>query len=191
MNQEENQHKRTLFLDRDGVLNVRLPGQYVCHWNTFQFTPGALEALQSISHLFQHIVVVTNQQGIGKGLMNTQDLHSIHDRMLKEIAIAGGRIDKCYFCPDLKTLPNNCRKPSPSMAYQAQKDFPDISFEQSIMIGDSISDLQFGRNLGMHTIWITGKQEAHTRMEKEPALHHLYDEQFDSLSNWAAHYVNK
>lgn len=156
----------TLFLDRDGVINERLPGDYVAHWSEFQFTPRALEALAFFANHFQNIVVVTNQQGIGKGQMNEAQLAEIHQKMIHEIAAAGGLIDAVYHCPDLSSVPNNCRKPAPAMALKAQADFPAIDFQTSIMVGDSVSDLEFGQNLGMYTVLIEGKSDELDKLEK-------------------------
>ena len=75
----------TLFLDRDGVINVEKPMDYVRAWEEFQFNPGVLKALKLLNGLFGRIVVVTNQRGVGKGLMTEQDLLDIHDRMTEEI----------------------------------------------------------------------------------------------------------
>ena len=96
---------------------------------------------------------MTNQQGIGKGLMTTEQLHTIHQSMLDKIREQGGRVDAVYFCPDLKSKPDNCRKPGIFMALQAQADFPEIDFSKSIMVGDSFSDMEFGRRTGMFTVY--------------------------------------
>ena len=150
----------TLFLDRDGVIKVRLIDDYVKNINEFEFLPGVLEAFKIFAEKFGRIVIVTNQQGVGKGLMTLQDVDSIHDFMKKEIEAKKGRIDAIYVCPQLKSDPNNFRKPSPKMAYMAQHDFPEIDLEKSIMIGDSNSDIEFGRNAGMYTILIGDEFES-------------------------------
>ena len=144
----------TLFLDRDGVINVRLIDDYVKNINEFKFLPGVLEAFKIFAERFGRIIIVTNQQGVGKGLMTLQDVDEVHDFMKKEIDNQKGRIDAIYVCPQLKSDPNNFRKPSPRMAYMAQHDFPEIDFEKSVMIGDSNSDIEFGKNAGMYTILI-------------------------------------
>ena len=144
----------TLFLDRDGVINVRLIDDYVKNINEFEFLPGVLEAFKIFSEKFGRIIIVTNQQGVGKGLMTLQDVEDVHKFMLKEIENQKGRVDKIYVCPQLKSDPDNFRKPSPRMAYMAQQDFPEIDLEKSIMIGDSNSDIEFGHNAGMYTILI-------------------------------------
>ena len=110
----------TLFLDRDGVINVRLIDDYVKNINEFEFLPGVLEAFKIFAEKFGRIIIVTNQQGVGKGLMTLQDVDMVHDFMKKEIDNQKGRIDAIYICPQLKSDPNNFRKPSPRMAYMAQ-----------------------------------------------------------------------
>src|SRR3954463_569196 len=87
----------TLFLDRDGVINKKLENDYVKHWIEFEFIDGAVDALKFLKSIFSHIVVVTNQQGIGKRLYRTEDLEIIHKNMVYEIAFHGGKIDKVYF----------------------------------------------------------------------------------------------
>jgi D-glycero-alpha-D-manno-heptose 1-phosphate guanylyltransferase len=149
----------TIFLDRDGVINQRIPGSYVKNTEEFIFLPGAIEAVKKLSGTFVRIIVVTNQQGIGKGLITEEQADEVNSFMISEITKAGGRIDRVYVCPALASAENNCRKPNPNMAIQAQKDFPEIDFHKSIMIGDSISDMKFGQNLGMKTILISSKEE--------------------------------
>ena len=144
----------TLFLDRDGVINTRLVDDYVKNINEFEFMPGVLDAFRIFAEKFGKIIIVTNQQGVGKGLMTMQDVESVHKFMLKEIENQKGRVDAIYVCPQLKSDPDNFRKPSPKMAYMAQHDFPDIDLEKSIMIGDMNSDLEFGKNCGMYTVFI-------------------------------------
>ena len=144
----------TLFLDRDGVVNVRLIDDYVKNINEFELLPGVIDAFKIFAEKFGRIIIVTNQQGVGKGLMKMQDVETVHKYMLQEIENHKGRIDAIYVCPQLKSDPDNFRKPSPRMAYMAQHDFPEIDFDKSIMIGDSNSDIEFGKNAEMYTILI-------------------------------------
>ena len=138
----------TLFLDRDGVINRLRPNDYVKNWEEFEFMPGMLDRLARWSGRFRRILVVTNQRGVGKGIMSLDDLNRIHDRMIEEIEHHGGRIDRVYFGTALSPDDPN-RKPQTGMAQQARIDFPDIDFARSLMIGDSESDRQFARNAGM------------------------------------------
>jgi len=144
-----------LFLDRDGVINKHLPGDYVKNVGEFEFLPGVLEAIVTFNQYFSRIVIVTNQQGIGKNLYSEKNLNQVHQFMITKIKEAGGAIDAIYFCPALEIENPVCRKPNVGMGLQAKHDFPEIDFHQSVMIGDSMSDMQFGRNLGMFTIWIS------------------------------------
>lgn len=147
----------TLFLDRDGVINEELPGDYVRRTADFRFTNGAEEAIAALSGLFSRICIVTNQRGVGKGLMSEADLEAVHQYMIRGIEQAGGRIDKIYYCTDLDNSSEN-RKPQTGMALAAKKDFPEIDFTRSVMIGNTRSDMQFGRTIGAFTIFIPSTQ---------------------------------
>lgn len=167
----------TLFLDRDGVINEENVGSYITRWDEFIFCNGGLEALGQLAELFGQIIVVTNQRGVGKGIMTRDDLRAIHDNMKQEVHAAGGRIDKIYACTSVDDNDHN-RKPNIGMATQAKQDFPDISFKRSIMVGNSMSDMEFGKRAGMHTVFLTTKHEPY------PLPHDYIDEQFPSLQLW-------
>lgn len=147
----------TLFLDRDGVINQRIPGAYIEFPWQFEFTENCLEALVIFNKIFKRIVVVTNQQGIGKGIMTEKQLSDLHLFMKKAIKRAGGKIDKIYHCPGLEKDNPDCRKPNTGMALQAKTDFPEIDFSKSVMVGDSVSDMEFGKRMHMITVLIEGK----------------------------------
>ncbi|MBA3681039.1 MAG: HAD-IIIA family hydrolase [Bacteroidetes bacterium] len=165
----------TLFLDRDGVINKKLDNDYVKHWIEFEFLEGVLEALKKCDTTFGKIVVVTNQQGIGKHLYRIEDLELIHKNMLYEITYLEGRVDKVYFSPYLNSENHPTRKPGIGMALQAKKDFPEIDFTKSIIVGDSLSDMEFGRNAGMKTVFISEEKKKDERI----------DIQFNSLIEFA------
>lgn len=149
----------TLFLDRDGVINRRLPGDYVKKVSEFEFLPGVPQALAALRPMFGRMILVTNQQGIGKGLMSIADLEAIHQHMANELKKYEVHFDAVLFCPDLASLPDNGRKPAPAMALEAQKRYPEINFSRSVMVGDSGSDMEFGRQLGMQTVFIHHPEE--------------------------------
>lgn len=149
----------TLFLDRDGVINKRLMGDYVKRVEDFIFLPGAKEAIKQFSSVFGKIFVVTNQQGIGKGLMTHEDLRKVHEQMLEELKALDARIDAVYYCPALASENAACRKPNTGMAEQAKKDFPEIDFNKSLMVGDSPSDIEMGKRLAMQTAFIGAEEE--------------------------------
>jgi len=155
----------TLFLDRDGVINRKLDNDYVKHWIEFEFLEGVFEALAHFNQTFGRIVVVTNQQCIGKGIIRTEDLELIHKNMLYEITYMKGRIDKVYFSPNLDSENHPTRKPGIGMAMHAQTDYPDLNFLKSIIIGDSMSDMEFGRKAGMKTVYVSVEPKKDVRID--------------------------
>ncbi len=149
----------TLFLDRDGVINERIWGGYVTKPDEYIFLPGVLKSITAFSAIFNKIIIVTNQQGIGKGIMTEEELTAVHDYMIKKIEQAGGIIDGIYYCTDLAKKTDNCRKPSTNMAQRAVVDFPKIDLSKSIMVGDSQSDIEFGINSGMYTVFVKHEKD--------------------------------
>ena len=142
----------TLFLDRDGVINVKLEGKYVQSFSEFEFISGSLSAISKLSQLFFRIIIITNQQGIGKGIMTQFDLNTLHFKMQQKIEYYGGRIDKIYYCPHLESDNCLCRKPKPGMIKNAIIDFPEIKIDHSYLVGDSDSDIEAGRIMQLKTI---------------------------------------
>lgn len=168
----------SLFLDRDGVINERLMDDYVKLPEEFRFEKDVPVAIKKLSAVFGRIFVVTNQQGIGKGLMTEEQLNRIHQKMLQGIEEKGGRIDKIYFCPDLKDKKPNCRKPEVSMGLQARKEYSDVELKKAVMVGDTRNDMIFGRRLGMITVLIGDDKEA-------MGVSEMIDYRFDHLINFA------
>lgn len=136
----------TLFIDRDGVVNDEKHLDYIHTWDEFKFYEGVKEAFKIFNKKFGIIIMVTNQRGVAKGLTKIEDLHLIHRNMLQEIENAGGRIDRIYFSTEME---GENRKPNPGMGLQAKKDYPNIDLSESVMIGNTLSDMEFGRNLGV------------------------------------------
>ena len=163
----------TLFIDRDGVINERLFDDYVLTTEDFVFKNGVLEVSQSLFSKFKHVILVTNQQCVGKNLIVKEDLDKIHEHMLSELKQHGSSIDLVLVATELKGSEPNKRKPSPKMGHMAQDTFSDIDFSKSIMVGDTDSDIHFGKNLGMKTVLI--RSEEKTSLEPD-----LYT---DSLSD--------
>jgi len=159
----------SLFLDRDGVINERIVGGYVQNCSSFHLLDGVADAIAVFKKRFGRIFVVTNQQGIGKKIMTTRDLQRIHNYMENELSIA---FDGIYHSPYLAEENNMMRKPNPGMALEAKKNFPEIDFKKSVMIGDSASDIQFGKNLQMKTVYISS-QNADT--DADVVCKSLYD----------------
>jgi histidinol-phosphate phosphatase family protein len=149
----------TLFLDRDGVINQRIMGGYISSPEQFRFEEGVPEAISIFRKYFKYIVVVTNQQCIAKNIVSRRNLREIHRYMQGKFIEQGTFVDAVYYAPELASNPDNTRKPKPYLALEAQKDFPEIDFNTSLMIGDTDSDIQFGENLGMKTALIRSEEK--------------------------------
>lgn len=148
----------TLFLDRDGVINTELPADYVKNISEFIFEPDVFAALNSIQPFFHRTIIITNQRGVGAGIMSEEDLQMVHDFMLAEFRKHGIKIDAIYAATDADRSSIH-RKPHPYMGQQAKKDFPDIEFSKSLMIGNSSSDMEFGKALKMVTAFVDDKKK--------------------------------
>jgi histidinol-phosphate phosphatase family protein len=164
----------TLFLDRDGVINIRLQDDYVKSNDEFQFITGSDDAIVSLSKIFGWVFVVTNQQGIGKGLMTESNLIEIHRFMERSVEVKGGSITKVYYAPGLSSPNNYMRKPKPGMALLAQRQHKGVDFSKSIMVGDTDSDILFGSKLGMKTVRIVSEIET-VKVEADLTIGSLFE----------------
>lgn len=162
----------TLFLDRDGVINKHIQGGYVTSLSNFEFIEGVLASIPKLNQVFGRIVVVTNQQCIGKRIIKEEDLTVIHSHMKTEIEKNGGKIDAIYHAPQLASENSQMRKPNIGMALKAKDQFKEINFSKAIMVGDSLTDMEFGRRNGMKTIYIN------------PGLNGDVDRTFPSLEDF-------
>lgn len=170
---------RTVFLDRDGVINEKMPeGQYVRAPAELRVLPGVPNAIARLNRAGVRVLVLSNQRGVALGLYTPSDVDMIHDYLQRELARSGAKVDAFFFCPHDKNV-CTCRKPLPGMFEQALEQFPDLSRESSIMVGDSLSDIEFGRRLGICTIWIEGS--AATRKSGWQDAGKLADMRFRSL----------
>jgi D-glycero-D-manno-heptose 1,7-bisphosphate phosphatase len=136
-----------IFLDRDGVI-IENRSNYVRSWADVQIYPQALNALANISESQYKIVVVTNQSVVGRGYISLEMANEINDRFIAEINKHGGRIDGVYMCPHAPEDNCKCRKPQPGLLLKAAQDLS-VNLEQSVMIGDALSDLQAGQFAGV------------------------------------------
>jgi len=183
---------RTIFLDRDGVINRKMPeGQYVTSWQQFELLPGVPESIAKLNQAGLQVLVVSNQRGIALGLYTTADVDEIHRRLGMELISSDAHIDGFYFCPHDKNT-CTCRKPLPGLFDQAQADFPDIESASSVMIGDSFSDIEFGHNLGMRAIFLQGDEQTrrHQKSGAQKAID-LADESFSTLPEAVAHLLQE
>ncbi len=152
-----------VFLDRDGVINRKAPeGQYIARWSEVEILPGVEEAIAALNRSARRVIVVSNQRGIALGLYTRTDVEETHAKLQEHLARFGAHIDAFYFCPHDKGE-CDCRKPGTGMFLQAFRDFPGAAPANSVMIGDSISDIEAARTLEMRSIFIEG--DASTRKE--------------------------
>jgi D-glycero-D-manno-heptose 1,7-bisphosphate phosphatase len=171
---------RTIFLDRDGVVNEKMPeGSYVTSWTEFRILPGVECAISRLNRAGMRVIVVSNQRGIALGLYSTDDVLAIHLELQDSLKVHQAHVDGFYFCPHDEGQ-CDCRKPCSGMFRQAVVEFPEISAATSIMIGDTKSDVEFGSRLGMFTILID--RDPFPRKPGSEQARDLADLSFPSLS---------
>lgn len=145
---------RTVFLDRDGVINEKRPeGKYVTNSEEFVILPGVIESIQRLNQQQLQVIVVSNQRGVALGMYTIADVNAIHNRLQQDLRSQGAKVDAFFFCPHDKRQ-CECRKPATGLFEQAKAQFPTITGPTSVIIGDSLSDIQFGVALRMRTVFI-------------------------------------
>lgn len=143
-----------LFLDRDGVINERIVGGYVRTPAEFVLLPDVLPILRAAQTSGRVLVLITNQQGVGKGLMTNEDLTRVHEHMQHVLQDRlGFGLDAIYACTSLASANDPRRKPSPGMLLEAIRDL-DLDPAASVFLGDSVSDAQAGRAAGIRTVLV-------------------------------------
>lgn len=143
-----------VFLDRDGVLNRSPVGAFVTCWEQFEVLPGVEQAIAQLNRSGRKVIVVTNQRGIALGLHSEADLHHMHERLAEHFAAHGAHLDAIYYCPH-DNGQCHCRKPQTGMFEQAFQDFPGASAGNSVMVGDSLVDIEAASRLGMRNVFIS------------------------------------
>jgi len=147
----------TVLLDRDGVLNERMPrGEYVRSWAEWTWRPGALDALRLLTDQGFRLIVITNQAGIARKVMSEADLRDIHAHLRSDVAAAGGRIDQIYYCPHGWDEGCECRKPAPGMLYAAQRDFQ-LDLTRCLYIGDDERDMEAAKAASCPFVYVTSR----------------------------------
>lgn len=177
-----------VFLDRDGVINRKPPeGEYVGHWSGFQLLPGAESAIAALNRAGRRVIVITNQRGVALGRYTCTDVETLHSQLQEHLEQYGARIDAFYYCPHDKNQ-CDCRKPKTGLFQQAFRDFPDASTANSLVIGDSISDIEAARNLWIPAIFIQGDPE--TQKPGAETAAKLADAVCDSLADAVALFLD-
>lgn len=148
-----------IFLDRDGVINVNRT-EHVKNWQEFEFMPGALESICTLTQTGLPIFIVTNQAIVSRGMVTAEAIDDIHARMVEEINRSGGAIRKVYYCPHDSHENCTCRKPEPGMLLQAVEEFG-VDPTQSFMVGDAWTDVQAGLRVGARSIMVISGRGIH------------------------------
>jgi len=144
--------RAAVFLDRDGVINEKAPeGQYIVRPDQVRLLAGTAEAIARLNAAGYLVIVLTNQRGIGKGLMSEADFWLVMEWIKERLSLAQAHLDAVYFCPDVDDQ-SPCRKPNTGMVEQALSDFPDIALDRSWMVGDSVSDQECAARAGVHSV---------------------------------------
>jgi D-glycero-D-manno-heptose 1,7-bisphosphate phosphatase len=140
--------RRCVFLDRDGVINRKAaPGDYIRTWKDFHFIPVIVDWIRLFNAMGTPVIVITNQRGVARGLIQPQELERIHQSMLSELARRGAIVDDILCCSHEENT-CHCRKPQPGLILAAQQKW-DIDLATSIVIGDSESDRLLAERCGM------------------------------------------
>jgi D-glycero-D-manno-heptose 1,7-bisphosphate phosphatase len=148
------------FLDRDGVINRKPPeGRYVTAWEEFELLPGVPVALRALRERGFRLIVVTNQRGIARGLMTAAAVDSIHDRMNERLRETGAEVDAVFVCPH-EADACDCRKPKTGLFTQALERYPDLTLPDSVVVGDSVADLEAGQALGCRVFLVASPERA-------------------------------
>lgn len=153
-----------VFLDRDGVLNVYLPGDYVKSPGDLQLLPGVAQAVRSLNNAGLPVFIISNQQGVAKGLMRETDLHAVDDALKRNLAeSAGAYVEQSYYCPHASGSGCACRKPKAGMILQAARDH-NLDIAKSVFIGDTETDAQAAHAAGMgaFVLVLTGRHKSAT-----------------------------
>jgi len=140
-----------IFIDRDGVINCRRPGDYVLDWPQFEFMPGIRRALKQLSSLGLPMIVISNQAAVGKGLLDLAGLREITAKMYRALAADGTLLTAAYYCTHKPDENCACRKPKPELLFRAADDFK-VDLSRSIFIGDSETDVQAAYAVGCASI---------------------------------------
>jgi D-glycero-D-manno-heptose 1,7-bisphosphate phosphatase len=149
-----------VLLDRDGTINVKAPeGEYITTPEELELLPGAGEAIRMLNRARVPVVVVTNQRGVALGRMDGADLRAIHARLHQLLSHHDAWVDAIFYCPHDKGE-CACRKPAPLMLRRAGAYLGLTSLRHTVMIGDSLSDVEAGRRAGTRTVLLDSSGHA-------------------------------
>ncbi|MCS7180621.1 MAG: HAD family hydrolase [bacterium] len=158
---------KLVFLDRDGVISIFTPKDYIKKWEEFEFIPEGIDGLKILNDKGYKVIIISNQSGVNKGLFTLNDLNEITNNMIEELKKKGiNNILKVYYCIHTKEENCDCRKPNIGLFKKAEEDFGKINFSETYFIGDTDTDVIAGKNVGAKTILVlTGKIKSKEEIE--------------------------
>jgi D-glycero-D-manno-heptose 1,7-bisphosphate phosphatase len=164
--------ERVLFLDRDGV--VIEDRHYISQPRQVELIPGAAVALMAARAAGFHLVGVSNQSGIGRGLYTTADFQAVQSQLDRLLAEAGVSFDALFYCPHAPDDHCSCRKPAPGLLQEAGRLFT-WSTERSWLVGDKAADMALAQAAGLGAVMVrTGQGERELSRLREPELAHIH-----------------
>ena len=149
---------KLVILDRDGTLNP-LGEDFITCADEWTAVPGALEAIARLNHAGWHVVVATNQPGLGRGLFDVMALNGIQAKLHRQLAAVGGRIDAVFYCPHTPDDLCSCRKPAPGLLEQICERFG-VERHEVHVVGSCAAHLQAGAALGAKLHWVCTEPSA-------------------------------
>lgn len=154
---------KLVILDRDGVINHD-SASYIKSPDEWRPLPGSLEAIARLNHAGFHVILATNQSGVGRGLFEMSTLNAIHNKMHRALAQIGGRIDAIFFCPHALEANCACRKPKPGLFEEISRRL-NVAMKDVPAIGDSLRDLQAAAAVGAAPVLVLTGKGAKTQLE--------------------------
>ena len=146
---------KTVFIDRDGVINRRLVGDWVKKWEEFDMLPGVPEAIGKLKEAGFCCILITNQRGIALNLFSLEGLAEVHNKMNEKLKAEGsGEFDDIFICPHDRHENCNCRKPKPGLFFQATEKYPDIELKDTVMFGDKDTDREASEAAGCGAFYL-------------------------------------
>lgn len=162
-------NRSAVFLDRDGVVNACPIHRYVTAWKEFRFLPGVLKALQALASHRVPVFIVSNQSGVGRGLLKKSQLQLVTRQMLKTIRRAGGKIQSVCYCIHRSEEGCECRKPRIGMLRKAARRHC-VNLKKSFVVGDQETDILMGRSAGCRTVLVLSGKHTRQSAKKLPVL---------------------
>lgn len=174
---------KVVFLDRDGtIIEDKV---FLGNPEEIEFFPGSVEAIKILKKLGYRIVVISNQSGIGRGILTEKMVKEVNVRFLQSLKEKGARVDALYFCPHHPDDYCNCRKPKTGLIERAEAEL-ELDLKNAVVIGDHLCDIQLGKNIGAKTILVLtghGKKEIDELKNANVKPDFIADDLLDAV-NW-------